>query len=261
MIDISVDTWLPEIADQLLSQQFLESLLDDLGNMARSKWVSVARNNLNSTKRDYINGISEVESSPGLRVITLEGFLANSVESGMSSYDMRDTLLKKGYKTSKDGHKYRSIPFRHGTPTSQGQAGTPMGATHGPSGSESRSVSPVGGSLSKSKSVELGTRIYKAAKKLKPGKSLKSDAALLTAGKHRPAYTHKTDIFSGMKRVGAPRHKQYMTFRTISNRVQDGSWIHPGITARHFAWEVEKYVEEQAPKLVKMVVKQMFGTK
>ena len=41
--------------------------------------------------------------------------------------------------------------------------------------------------------------------------------------------------------------------------VTDGSWIHPGITARHFAWEVERYIEEQAPKLINRIVSEMFG--
>lgn len=271
MLDVQID----EIhgARHLANPQVMEQLLDDLGEMARSKWIALARRNLHSTRQDYIQGIQPVQSEPGVRVVVLTGWLPNAVEHGIDGYDMRQTLLgptSRIRRKSASGGWYAYVPFRHKTPGSTAMGGQQMGSQHGP-----RSANYQGdlhGGMSKTESVQLGKSIHAAAKKLQATKTSTSAAGKSTTawgGKkgRLPAgmapklhERHTTDIFAGMVRVRHTYQKatqtQYMTWRTISTRKPEG-WMHPGIQARNLSRRVAEHVQKQAPLLVARMVKAM----
>jgi hypothetical protein len=54
------------------------------------------------------------------------------------------------------------------------------------------------------------------------------------------------------------KQTQYMTFRTISTRNPEG-WMHPGITARNLAGDVEGWIRKHASAIVKSAMQAAMG--
>lgn len=260
MLNVSLQSLIPHSLLGVLGPDFIEAVLDDVASMARAKWIRLAQQELTSSKRDYIDGIQEVSGSGMERMITLLGVMPVMVELGTPPFDMRQTLLTGGKgKVSKAGHRYRSIPFRHGTPTSKGQAGAAMGSQYGPVGS---------GSMSSSGAAQLGKSIYDQAKRLRGKSSLGRRTTYVDQGGAKLqvpklAPHHSTDIFAGMRRT-TKQYKvgsgaQYTTFRTISEANPAG-WIHPGIRAHNFRQEVERHVNEYMTQVVSTALRRAFST-
>jgi len=263
MITVDFQALIPQSLLALIGgNAFLQQVLDDIASSARAKWIRLAQQSLRSSKRDYIEGIQDIEGAGAERSIALVGWLANAVESGMPSRDLRTTLLQNtrsgtrgGVRISKDGSRYRSIPFRHGTPGSSGQAGQPMGRRYGPQGAASFAHAAEG-SMDKGQAAQLGKRIYSLAKQLRPGQRL--------AAGHAPrlAPWHQTDVFAGMQRTrktyGRSTQSHYSTFRTISEANPTG-WIHPGIQGRHLIPQVEEHVRKIIPATIGAAIKAALG--
>jgi hypothetical protein len=251
-----------EIPGDILAEvgpEFIEGLLDNLAMAARAKWINLAKAGLHSTSQEYIQGLQEIESHKGVRVIVLAGWLPNALENGLEEFDLRDTILSSPKaKTSADGHKYLAIPFRHATPGTVGQAGPAMGMRYGPQGALSRAWAS-GGHFSMAEAEMKGKALYGRAKGLtmvhhsrtahsgatttsiirRPGARLGHQADLFP----KLAPWHSTDIYAGMQKQG----KQYFTFRTISDRNPQG-WIHPGLEPRHFAQQVDEHIQNLMPR-------------
>lgn len=279
MLSIDFNAVLPEALLQMVgARQFVEAVLDDVAAASRAKWIRLAQQELHSSKRDYIDSIQDVESSGQLeRTIRLVGWLAHAVETGLSPFDLRETLLGAGKgRTSKDGRRYRPIPFRHSTPGSRGQAGPQMGSAYGPRGDQSRALT---GGMTAGAASELGRAVYGLAKRLQGGATLGHGSpkrtyvfqatAKASSGKvagqlirvPKLATHHSTDIYAGMRKVtkqyGKRKQSHYVTFRTISEGGQ--GWIHPGITARRLTPRVADYAREQLPKIMGMAIKRALG--
>jgi hypothetical protein len=283
MIDIQVEDVVFQSLEGLQTVAAVETLLTNLAEAARAKWMAVARTSLGpQTREAYLNGIQEIEVEPGLRIITLTGWLPNAIENGIEGFDMRKTLLlnprSRLRRPMKGGGWYGNVPFRHGTPGSRGLSGTPMGSAYAPPGHLSRRV---GSGMYENEAKKLGKDIHKAAKALgetvrvtPEGRRRTSLVAPSrktiwgerlkpwTAGAGKLRTHHKTDIYAGMVRVRHTYEKatqaKYMTWRRISTRVSTG-WRHPGITARNLVDEVESYIRKLAPKLVAAAVREAMG--
>lgn len=264
MIEIeTLETLVPPELLTLASQETADSILEGVAQAARGFWVKLASNDKlrgSHWRHDYLNGIQEVQSSPGRVVISLVGEIPHMLENGVPRTDLRDILLnegttpivpmgERGMHRSKDGGLFRSIPMRHTTPGSGSTVGTPMG-------------SPYQDVVENAK--KMGRDVYGAAKKLAattsaPGRGsvyggrLKAGTggASPMANKVTGA-AHKTDIYAGMireeKTYEGATQSQYTTFRTISTGVQDGSWIRQRIPARHYAEDVSAFAAELIPK-------------
>jgi hypothetical protein len=196
------------------------------------------------------------------RSIALVGWLANAVETGWPLTNLRETLLRNsrsgtggGVKISAAGNRYRSIPFRHGTPGSSGQAGAPMGQRYGPQGGASFAHAAAG-QMDRGQAAQLGKRIYDMAKRLKPGQQMPKGHAPLLAPWHR------TDLFAGMRKTrktyGKTTQSTYQTFRTISEANPTG-WIHPGIQGRQLAPQVEEHIRTIIPATIGAAIKAALG--
>ena len=278
MLQLDLQAFLPHSLLSILGEEFIESVLDDVASMARAKWIRLAQTELTSSKRDYIDGIQQVEGEGMERMVTLLGVLPNMIEQGTPPFDMRTTLLGEGKgKVSASGKRYRAIPFRHGSPGSKGQAGAPMGSQYGPRGAASRAID---GGMSQLQSVQLGKAIYDQAKKLRRGRRLPvrtsvtmpDTTRVIQRGNQRPvvqvhgktitvpklAEHHSTDIFAGMQRT-SKKYKtgsgaQYTTFRTISDANPQG-WIHPGIQGRNLHREVERNLDQYMGRIINTALK------
>jgi len=279
MINIHIDQLVSDAIMSLATREAFEGMLNNIATAAEAKWKSLARQGLSGQSREtYLNGIQPIEVQHNSRVITLVGVLPNLLEQGQDPYDMRETLLGASSRLRRKalaGGYYGRVPFRHGTPGSVGMAGTPMGRQYGPTGPISRAH---GNRMTEDAAESLGQKIHKAAKRLKgsttpqPGAKTKwgqrLPAGMAPRLAHRPVARptgvniHKTDIFAGMVRVRHTYEKatqsQYMTFRTISTNSTTG-WHHPGIEARHFAEEVQDYVKEVAPKIIRAAIRGAMG--
>lgn len=237
------------------SPEVIRAVLNDVMTGARNEWIKLAGERLSSSRRDYINGIQNVELSGMLATVALVGVMPNNVEHGMPAYDMHTTLLgpdvpvvpwgsgERGKHARKGGGFYRVIPFRHQTPGTLGQGGgAPMGTQYK-------------GALGDEEAKSLGKKIHKAAKKLAPttgapGEKTKWGERLPEGLAPKLSEKHSTDIYAGMvrqeKTYKGATQSTYTTFRVISDGVPD-KWMHPGIEAVHIADDVQKYVEKVAP--------------
>lgn len=254
LLTYDIQTAIPEILSAFFSDDMVEKILDDLAAMAQAKWVNLAKQRLGSSKQAYIWGINigGIEAEPGARTLSLAGWLPNAVEQGLSAFDLRQTLLGPNAKNRKpsSGEWYANVPFRHGTPASQGQAGPPMMSPY------QQKTSPgapgrIEGFMGAEEAASWAKDLYTAAKKLRRGERLTPSEH----GMPKLAPHHSTNIYENMQKITAPGHTQYMTWRTISTRSARG-WIHPGIEGRHLAQEVISHVREQAPKFVQRVFQQ-----
>lgn len=221
---------------------------------ARDVWVKRAQERLSSSRRDYINGIQEVELEDMSGSISLVGQLPNMIEGGASAFDMHDTLLgpdvpiamgpgQRGKHVTEDGKFWRVIPFRHQTPGTAGQGGgAPMGTQYAGHGGVADAVT-------------LGKRVYAQARKL--GATTRAPGGPTKWGDRLPSGMapllkpiHSTDIYAGMvrqeKKYASATQSSYVTFRVISENVP-WKWQHPGIVAVNISDEVHAYVERVAP--------------
>jgi hypothetical protein len=240
------------------SPEIIQSVIADVMSGARDKWVKLAGERLHSTRRDYINGIQEVEVEGLSASVSLVGQLPNMVEVGIDAFDMHDTLLgpnvpvvpagsglrgkhnildKKGMPT---GKFWRTIPFSHQGPNTVGQGG---GA---PVGSQYVGHDAVGDA------AKLGRKIWRAAQKLTPSTGMpggKTQWGTRLPEGFAPKLMphHTTDIYAGMVKLqkvyANATQNSYATFRRISDNVPD-KFLHPGIPAAHLADEVDAYIKQ-----------------
>jgi hypothetical protein len=233
---------------------------------ARAKLIKMAGEKLHSTRMDYIQGIQPLEDEGDAISLVIVGALPLMVEEGWDARQLHETLLhnpnanQASIKTTANGAKYRSIPFRHKTPGAGKQGGQPMGSQFAAIGAGSRQAPKT---VLKD-TASLGKAIHKEAKKLKGKQRLPEGLAPKLRKKH------STDIFAGMKvnmqpvqkKGGAPgqvsHQRTYTTFRTISDNVKD-KWHHPGIEARDFMSDVASYVERTAPAAISTFMSQALG--
>tara|TARA_R110000765_G_scaffold35673_15_gene80115 strand:- start:3246 stop:4070 length:825 start_codon:yes stop_codon:yes gene_type:complete len=232
---------------QLLAQpEMLRRVLPEIAEAIRNDIVSMSQRQLGpQSAREYAMGVTVMHfpitprmmlrgSYVHFATVALHGWLPNALEKGLPAYDMKPGLLTgRNAKVGKDGNRYNTVPFSHGTPGSVGHAGTPMGSAEKKSG------------MSRSQAELLGKRIHRAAQKLaattsnpKTGTEWGQRLKAGTAGAQKLKKNHSTDVYAGMvrqeKTYGKATQSKYSTFRRVSDKSPADKWLHPGITAHHF---------------------------
>ena len=89
-------------------QAVAEATLESIENEAQEK--------LKSSRSTYLNAVDFKELEPGVWVVSLDMEKAGWIEDGIQPHDQRIELLggnSNKIHTSKDGHKWRVIPFSH----------------------------------------------------------------------------------------------------------------------------------------------------
>lgn len=252
--------------------------LSKIGDIARTKWVTLAMQRLNTSQRDYVAAISNpvlsVDDKGNPQVtLTLRGKFPNMVETGADPFDLRATLLnpslpKKpgtvGIRRSKKGYLYRAIPFRRMGPSASGKNAAALGAAESQAGRGAMSLA-FRGERTAEEARLLGRAVAREAKKLEPtvgmpgGKVQYGGRLAKGVGGAMPLRPrHKTDLYEGTvreeKTYAKATQSQLMTFRMISTnpgsfREDDAggspqmNWIHPGILARNLAPATSAYVD------------------
>lgn len=224
----------------------VDRLLRGLGAAVQQRWVSLAQQTLHTSARDYVAGIQPVEVKNRVARVVLVGNMPNLIEHGMSAFDLRTTLLgpgAKNAKTAKDGSRYNTVPFGHGTPGSGGRnVGRPMPqSVHAIAKKLAPTLSRPEGGTQWGGRIHLGMRMSSAAR------------SILTT-KEKP--WHWGSTYLGMvkqqKTYASATQAKYTTFRRISSNVRRGKehWLHPGIRARNLALRVQREMEPLVKSLV-----------
>jgi len=225
MLKFDTSKIVPVILSVVPSASKLRETATTLGAAAQSEWYRLAKSELRSSTKDYIDGIQDPVLKRGGKVveISLEGPLPNMIEHGWPGGDQRAFLAHMGAKNaklSKEGFYYNHIPFRHGSPGTGGRnVGKPM-----------------------NKRVYEVVKNFGAKDRLDHKKMVDPAVAKIIRTKvHR---WNSTGRYQGMVQRGG-----YMTFRTVSEKNPKG-WIHPGIRARRLAPKVMNFIAETANALI-----------
>jgi len=214
-------------------------LLHGIGAVVQQRWISIAQQSLRTTARDYVAGIQPVEVKNRVATIALVGTVPNMVEHGVSAFDLRTTLLgtgAKNAKTAKDGSRYNTVPFGHGTPGSSGRnVGRPM----------PQSIHTIARKLSPTLTRPEGGAT-RWGDRLRLGMPMSSAARAILQTKEKS--WHWGSTYLGMvrqqKTYAKATQSSYTTFRRISSKVSSGEnhWMHPGIRARELAPRVQREI-------------------
>lgn len=172
---------------------------------SRNELISEAQSKLNTSRNDYISGVSAVYMEDDLNgKITLKGTWPVMVEEGFGPFDEKQGFFKSPKKKeSQDGGWYLTIPYRH------------------------RTSGPVN---------VMPNNIKKYASKL-DHKEVLIQSIINELG-YKPqtswtGYTWSNSKYDGLQRMvkeytSGKKHGQYITFRRVSDKSNPKSWQHPG---------------------------------
>jgi len=251
-IQIDISGYLPAVG---YDETAMQERLGVLAEMTRAEWIRQAQEKLGSSAADYIAGIQPVEMDGNWAHIHLVGRLPNDIEKGKNPYDMKPGLLAgPNAKKGKNGARYNTVPFRHGTPGTTGKrVGSPMPFTHTTKkGNQTSFIYTEAQRLVPSMENAAGKTVWGGKTGDFGGYGVRTQPPVK---KGRPgAYTWKSSPFAGMVKVGKTYNKktqyQYITFRRVSDNSDPASWWHPGIKARRLANNVQVYINDMVKRLI-----------
>jgi hypothetical protein len=293
-IQTDLDVLLPETLLGSLTDEVRAAMALDIATELQSRWRTLAKERLKTALSDYENGIQEAHLEGQAAVVALVGDLPNRLEHGSPAYDMRSTLLgpnvpivparsgQRGKHQSKNGGYFRSIPFRHQTPSKGGfdvqsmRHAKTMGAAYrgmmgdGEAEKLGKAIYAVAKTLGGSTSAPYKLTGQKTTTKTPSGKQTRlatmgppKYANRLPSGlapKLRPH--HSTDIYAGMVKAQATYKKStqssYMTFRTISTNKTVG-WQSPARPGVQIMAELQKEVASIAEGVLQNFMRRGMG--
>lgn len=235
MIPVFIDT--RDVAAQF---DFTKEQVDDLEELTirrvtlafQQQWKAFAGKELGGTREMYKNSIHVrfTSKSSGMVYLDSANWLANALEMGYASFDMKTGFLKsEKVKYTKDGDPYLTIPFRFSTPGALGESSAFSGKLPKDIYSRVKSL-PISRPRLQLKDIPEQYQIPKSRElrnKIQEIKSLSLE--------------DRTSIYEGLERRGGG----YMTFRRVSLKSHTDSWIHPGFEERNIAGKaLEEFIPE-----------------
>lgn len=278
VFDITVDiSGLLGVAAQVNGDiMLIHRAVGEAAEYVRNIWQDAVQGNVlpGMTKPVFSDSYFESLSNPSaLRMIgpmhaqivcTYEG--VDRIEHGYASFDQKPGLTSgPRSRLTRDGQRrYNTIPFRHGTPT-----GTGAPRAHLPTMPEDiYAIVRREGVYRDPGAAVLGQQ---RGQRTKLPAIVNLQAVLRgLPGPMKAPYTWKAGQYEGMRRVGAPRHRQYMTWRRVSwpqtmNRAgkligsDPNSWIHPGQAPNPVMDAVVRATEEHVRELIWQAALTAFG--
>jgi hypothetical protein len=205
-----------------------EAVVKTCTKVVHTAWKQEAKDNLRSTRAQYLNSIIVGEVGRFTNVITLVGQLPNMIEQGVDPFDMKlgfENSSKRTNTESKDGELgwYLTIPFSWAQPGSLGES-TKFSAVL---------PSDVSKALNTKHKAEGGGKTTLNLSDIPdefriPQK--RSEISLLS-GSLVPEYQHKHSVYEGLQKVPG----LVTSFRRVSNNSDDLSWVHKGFQAYNLA--------------------------
>jgi len=233
-----------------------------LAKAAQSEWVRLAQDRLKTSREIYVNGLRQAESFEIRKVdgepvydVTLVGDMPNNLEFGMPAFDMK--TVRPGWlggakaKTSKDGHKYIAIPFRHSTSSDARLGYSGKAAKMDLKKELKRTVKEYG----------LDRMIRTASGQVVAGPTTRVPSKEYDVHKYLRGLTRIQTPTAGMTKDGKQKgSSQLMTWRIMSEKSDPGSWLHPGLVPQNLLVEVEAYVNREMNKIIETVLLEGAGT-
>ena len=217
-----------------LKKQVEEALTQgvrQMASMTHAKTQELASAKLQSTRQTYLDNLEFQEVDNGIWIVSLDQ-PALWIEEGRKAGDMTEDLLRKNAKISKDGFKYKAIPFGHGKTPSQTPASALMFLNHVKALLKSRKIPYKKIEYNNDGSPRLGRlHTIKDINSLKP-------SARASHGALDSLTIYQRKLPSGKVR------RDIMTFRVVSSKHKGSKWIHPGFEPKKFMDEALKWAEK-----------------
>lgn len=169
------------------------------------------------------------------------GFMQHLLEQDLKSSDISDGASVKGIQTSKDGHKYRAIPFKHNQPPTT-QSSNAMEVAN----EIKKSMKEQGISWGKiEKDADGSPRVGKLHSFSVDTARNKKDPSGTPYGKNVSVFQTRYDIKEGPRKGKTEIRKDILTFRVISDKSkEDGKWVREAREGVHFFEEIKKWAED-----------------
>jgi hypothetical protein len=236
VINVVIDT--ASIVDAFyLDPKQVDALVDytakEMAGRFAVAWEQEAINTLKSSRPQYVRSILVQDEGKNAASVRLVGVLPNMIESGASSYDMKENLLNgPNARTTKSGGKVNVVPFSLGSPDSLGEnfnGSILPQEVYDVIKSKPQNKPVAGGGL---KSDPL-----KADEIPKPYNEPQVKSFTEPKSKSFEQYEHKGSIYEGVSRVkdSTTGQNRYESFRAVSSNSAPNSWQHPGLEAQDLA--------------------------
>jgi len=228
-------------------EQDLQKAIANLAAITDAKVKEMANAELQSSRKPFMDSLGFEEIAPGIWVISVDES-GLWVEEGIpSDKDMKPDLLKKDFKTSKDGHRYKAIPFDYGKAPSQQTAQT------------RQLVSYLKEQLKKEKvpfkKIERNSDGSPKVGKLHEFDFGNPGGRMGSIGKGNTPVFKNLSIYQSVNAAGQVR-RDILTFRTVSSGPKSsGKWHHPGLEAKKFLdraleWAVKEWENKILPEVM-----------
>jgi hypothetical protein len=166
----------------------------------------------------------------------------NLIEEGFEPFDQKEGLLgSPKAKTGKNGSRYITVPFRHGVPGTNTMQAMP------------KHIYEQAKNLTYSRRNNFLVAFFTRRKYSWGGRLPSSSEDQRTHHAPHPGagYTWSTGRFSGMVKMGKPKHTQYLTFRRVSTNSDPRSWQHPGVKPRPIREAVIENTRDEVLQLIR----------
>jgi len=220
----------------------IEQAVKTSSAMTYAKANELAAEKLRSRRKDYQDALSYEEVAPGIWVVSLDES-AFWIEEGKTAGSMVDDLLRKNPKVSKDGTRYKVIPFDHGKAPSQQT-------------NKAKEITALVKKELKALKVPFKKVEYNSDGSPKLGRVFSKNIA-----SDRPTSKAKFPALSGLtitqrKLESGKIKRDVMTFRIVTDRhKEEGLWFHPGmpgvkIIDEVFAWINQEFDSKILPEVL-----------
>jgi hypothetical protein len=260
--------------------------MKDFAEQAKEKAGVMADSKLYTTRQQYKSALSVQKLSENVYSVTLDESAAH-IEEGYESFDMKKGLLKLGQgidtnsskkggiRVSKDGFRYRVIPFDHNPAAANSshpqynqpvQIGQAVEGTMGADAKQRKEIFAKSGfskPVSPPDSLAKGPLIVATIKK----DPLNTNRAIVE--NHVSGTNSLVNLSSPLiaRNVGAQKSESEqkkrdgtssvrsssMTFRVVSEK--SSGWIHPGYAGAKIFVEIEKWVDGAFPKVIEDILR------
>ena len=207
------------INEFLLDEEEIKSLsrfvLSRIGREYEQNWEKQINDNLHQTKKEYLQAIDVLypdDFSLIYRLTDRKSKVPLMIEDGASEFDIKEGFEKSTKKKIKsNGGWYITVPFRHATPEAVAESAI----------------------FSSRMTEELENIVKTSANPLKLSDLPVGFREVKTS---RVGYKHNAPIYQGLHRrdigTGNENRGGYYTFRRVSDKSDENSWIHTGFIAR-----------------------------
>jgi hypothetical protein len=248
-LSLDIDKVLSELKEfEAEVNQDVEQSIRQLAASTYAKVAEMANGELSSTRQTFMDNLGFEEIAPGLWCVFVSE-KALFIEEGIeANKDMKPDLLKNATMTSKDGHKYRAIPFKWNKNKS--------------------SMTPQAQDLVGQLKSELRKQKipYKKIEKIPPGQPGAGSPRLgklhtlnlggpIPGKGNTPAF-QRLSIYQTLNQKTGKVSRHMLTYRTVSDGPKSADkWIHPGLEAKKYLdkaleWAEQRWEQDILPTII-----------